>query len=649
MALMERSVGQTALDIVLNALTEIVFFTDGEGTLTFANAPAGERFGLDKYLGVPLFDAPVPVTMSSPDGPSVPPGEHPVRRVLATHQPVTGFKLSVKVGDDRFWYVMNTVPLWEGGRFAGTASVLHDVTIATRLETELADHAARLEAIVNLVNDSVFVIGADGKLLFANAVGQELLGLPDNVGLEERARRLQLRDVDDVPVPPAMFPSSRALAGATLSAAPYGITDARGEFRRVVAGAHPLRRPDGSVYAALVTMHDITDELRGREELEAAREAAEEANRLKDEFMAALSHELRAPLQPILGWTEVLRRHRNLDAVTAQALDVIGRNIRQQVRLVDDLLDLSRIVHGKLALRLETFDIREQIRAAAESFEGAATQKNVRLRVSLPEELVLMWGDAARIHQIATNLISNAVKFTPAGGQVAVQLVAGGAQALLEVEDTGEGIAPDDLAVIFEPFRQAGGSSRRGGLGLGLNLARRLTELHGGSVEVFSEGLGYGSRFQVRLPLAPRPTEPAAAPAPAGRLLENRTILVIDDNSDTREVLKYMLEVEGARVETADGGRAGVRTARRFRPQIVLCDVGLPDIDGLEVARRVRRVADLRGARLIALTGYGQAEDVRQALEAGFEAHLTKPINLDQLLTLLAGREVDREETPPVE
>jgi CheY-like chemotaxis protein len=168
-------------------------------------------------------------------------------------------------------------------------------------------------------------------------------------------------------------------------------------------------------------------------------------------------------------------------------------------------------------------------------------------------------------------------------------------------------------------------------------------------VEVFSEGLGYGSRFQVRLPLAPRPTEPAAAPAPAGRLLENRTILVIDDNSDTREVLKYMLEVEGARVETADGGRAGVRTARRFRPQIVLCDVGLPDIDGLEVARRVRRVADLRGARLIALTGYGQAEDVRQALEAGFEAHLTKPINLDQLLTLLAGREVDREETPPVE
>jgi two-component system CheB/CheR fusion protein len=333
----------------------------------------------------------------------------------------------------------------------------------------------------------------------------------------------------------------------------------------------------------------------------------------------------------------VLRRHGNHDAITTQALEAIRRNIRQQVRLVDDLLDLSRIVHGKLALRYETFDLREQVRAAAEPFEEAAALKRVRLTLSLPAEPVLMWGDGTRVQQIATNLISNAVKFTPAGGAVTVQLVAGETQALLEVEDSGEGIAADDLAVIFEAFRQAGGSRRRGGLGIGLDLVRRLTELHGGTVEAFSEGTGYGARFSVTLPLGnpqPRVEGPQVAP---GRRLDRRHILIIEDNGDTREVMRYMLQAEGAQVETAETGQDGVRRAMELSPEIVLCDIGLPDIDGLEIARRLR----LRAApemRLIALSGYGQPEDVQHAIDAGFNAHLTKPINLDELLSLLSGR-----------
>jgi CheY-like chemotaxis protein len=385
-----------------------------------------------------------------------------------------------------------------------------------------------------------------------------------------------------------------------------------------------------------VTLKDVTDDVRIRAELEHAREAAEEANRLKDEFIAALSHELRTPLQPILGWTEVLRRHGSLDDVTAQALEAIRRNIRQQVRLVDDLLDLSRIVHGKLSLRYETFDLRETVRAAAEPFDETAMLKRVRLTVSLPAEPALMWGDGARVQQIASNLMSNAVKFTRGGGHINVQLVVGETEALLEVEDDGEGIAPEDLPVIFEAFRQGGPGRRRGGLGIGLDLVKRLAELHGGTVHAFSDGIGYGARFVVRLPLG-KHSKPSVVPAETvARRLDRLQILVVEDNVDTREVMKYMLECEGAEVVTAETGHEAVRVAQMFGPNVVLCDIGLPDIDGMEVARRIRRQGGHERMRLIALTGYGQPEDVQRALDAGFEAHLTKPINLDQLLGLLA-------------
>jgi signal transduction histidine kinase len=630
------SVGRSAFDALLDALAEVVLFTDADGTLTFVNARGVESLGLDKHVGARLADRLDSLALVGVDGRPLSRAEHPVLRTLDTGQPTTGVRLGVVAADgEQRWYTMNTVPLRQGERLVGTASVLHDVTVASRLEAALADHAARLEAIVNLVSDGVFVIGADGRLLYANAVGEALLGLPLHVDAAERAARLGVATVDGRTVHPENFPSARALAGATVTGVEYVVRGADDAPRHVVTGAHPLRRPDGTIYAALVTMREVTEEVRVRAELEAAREAAEEANRLKDQFIAALSHELRAPLQPILGWAEVLRRHGTLDAVTQQALDVIRRNIRQQVRLVDDLLDLSRIGHGKLALRMERFDLREQVRAALEPFEEAATQKRVRLSITLPPEPLLMWGDGARLHQVVTNLVSNAVKFTAAGGQVAVTLIAAPDEAWLEVEDTGEGIAGEDLAVIFEPFRQ-GGAGRRGGLGLGLSLVRQLTEMHGGSVEAASEGPGYGARFRVRLPRAAVPTPPAVAPLPGGRRLDRVDILVVEDNADTREVLRYMLEVEGARVETAETGQDAVETAVRRAPRIVLCDVGLPDIDGLEVARRLRRQAGLEGIRLIALTGYGQAEDVRQAMEAGFDAHLTKPINFDQLLALLA-------------
>jgi len=627
----------------LDALVEPVLMTDADGRLTFANATAAHLFGAEKHIGCPVTELIARFPARTPDGVALPPSLHPIARAVAQRQAVIGAELTFELETGTVTYLVNTVPLREAGA-GGTVAVFHDVTAARRLEREAAEHAARLEALVDVVDEGIHIIDADGRTLFVNALGRDLLGDPaiESMSAAGRARALHVTEVDGRPIPGDGLPSSRALRGETVVSVELLMRHPQRGVRRMRVTAHPLRRPGGRTYAVVVAWKDVTAEHQAVAELKMARQAAEDASRLKDEFIAALSHELRTPLQPILGWTEVLRRHPALDDATARGLEAIHRNVRHQVRLVDDLLDLSRIVHGKLALRVEAFDLREQVRVAAESFEESASLKRVRLSADLPPAAVPMWGDAERVHQIVANLVANALKFTPSGGRVEVSLALRADSAVIEVADTGEGIAVADLAIIWEPFRQGRHTPRRGGLGIGLDLVRRLTELHGGRVAVTSDGPGRGARFRVELPLT-RPPAPATGPAgSAPRRLAGRTVLVIEDNADTRDVLKLMLELEGAEVATAESGEDGVRAADQRRPEFVLCDIGLPDIDGMEVARRLRAHRHLRGVRCIALTGYGQAEDVRQAIESGFDAHLTKPINLDQLLALLVGeRSVD--------
>ena len=626
----------TILGAVLDALVEPVLVTDADGRLMFANATAARTLGAARDVGRPVGELLDRHPARTPDGGQLASALHPIRRALAQQQAVIGAELTLELEGRSAIFLVNTVPLRDAdARFTGTVSVFHDVTGARQLEREAAEHAAQLTTVVDLVNEGIFIVDGEGALLFTNGLGGDLLGdMPRDEAPAARVKRFDLREVDGTPLAPARLPSVRALRGETVPATNLLVGRADGSTRRVEVRAHPLRR-DGGIYAAVITWRDITEETRALGELQAARAAAEEANQLKDDFIAALSHELRTPLQPILGWTEVLRRRGKLDDVTTRAMEVVHRNIRQQVRLVDDLLDLSRILHGKFMLRFETFDLRDQVRGAVEAFEESAALKRVRLASTLPDAAVSMWGDPARVHQIVSNLIANALKFTAAGGRIGVRLEARERRAVIEVDDSGEGIAATDLSIIFEPFRQGQQSTRRGGLGIGLDLVRRLAEMHGGSVTVASAGLGHGARFRVELPLS-RPEAVASAPAASGRpRLERLSILVIEDNADTRDVLKLMLEVEGASVETAENGEQGLRAAERLRPDIVLCDIGLPDIDGFEVARRIRARTDLAVSRLIALTGYGQAEDMRQAIKAGFDAHLTKPVNLDQLMALL--------------
>jgi signal transduction histidine kinase/CheY-like chemotaxis protein len=624
------------LGAVLDALVEPVIVVGPDGVVQLANVAAVQVLGAERDVGHPIGDLLARLSARTPDGAPLPPALHPIVRALAQRQAIIGAELSLDVDGRALTCLVNAVPLAAGG--GGVLAVFHDITEAAHLEREVARQSARLSAIVQLVDEGILVVDGDSRLVFMNEACRRILDFREGMTLDERVRHRPMLDLDGLRVPPSDYPSARTLRGEPVIDLPMVFDHPVTGRRQLLASAHPLRRPDGVVEAVLITWKDVTESERARADLEAARVAAEGASRLKDQFIAALSHELRTPLQPILGWTEVLRRHGSLDELTARALEAIHRNIRQQVRLVDDLLDLSRIVHGKLTLRFEAVDLRDPVRNAIESFEEAVELKRLELRTTLPAEPVPLWGDSARLQQITGNLISNALKFTPADGRVSVRLAIEREQAVLEIEDTGEGIATEDLPVIFDAFRQ-GRETRIGGLGIGLDLVRRLTELHGGSVRATSDGVGRGARFCVALPLAGvRRALFEGDARPPGRLGQ-RSVLVVEDDDDTRAVLRYMLETEGAHVEAARNGGEGVRAAEQLHPEIILCDIGLPDIDGMEVARRLRAAPGLAGVRLIALTGYGQAEDVRQALDAGFDAHVTKPVNIDQLMALLAARD----------
>jgi PAS domain S-box-containing protein len=360
-----------------------------------------------------------------------------------------------------------------------------------------------------------------------------------------------------------------------------------------------------------------------------------EANRSKDEFLATLSHELRNPLGAITTAVAGLeRRERGADAATARLRQIIHRQTRHLARLVDDLLDVARATAGKIALERRAVDLSETaagcVGALRES--GRARQH----RVSFKGEAVIVNADATRLVQIVTNMLDNAVKFTPSGGTIDVVVFREGQDAVVRVSDSGIGIDSKTLPRVFDLFAQAEQPMHRsaGGLGIGLTLSRRLVEMHGGTMTAASEGHGHGAVFTVRLPVdVAGPPPPVAISRTEER---SRTILIVEDNDDAREALHLLLESVGHRVLTAGDGRHGLDLALHHRPDVVLIDLGLPELDGYEVARAIRRSATGATVKLIAITGYGQAEDLRRSKDAGFDEHVVKPVSESVLSRLLS-------------
>lgn len=354
----------------------------------------------------------------------------------------------------------------------------------------------------------------------------------------------------------------------------------------------------------------------------------------RDQFLAMLGHELRNPLGAILMANHLLENARNGELERARA--TIGRQGRHLARLVDDLLDVARVTSGKIVLRPKPLDLSEVVRRLLLSFESRIRDHHLSAELTMPPEPLIIDGDSDRIEQVVSNLINNAIKYTPAG-KIQLQLGREGSNAVLRVRDTGVGIEPELIGRIFELFAQAEATLDRsqGGMGLGLTMVRSLVELHGGQVVAHSEGHGRGSEFVVTLPLSKSELGTELGPSAQPEITRRRNVLVIEDNPDNREMLCGMLQSFGHSVNAAADGPVGVERAAELHPDAVVVDLGLPGIDGFEVARRIRKVLG-QEVLLLAVTGYGQPEDCRRALEAGFNVHLTKPVDIEQIRRLLA-------------
>ena len=392
--------------------------------------------------------------------------------------------------------------------------------------------------------------------------------------------------------------------------------------------------------AYLVSLRDITELKRAEAERIQLLEQAQAANRAKDEFLAVLSHELRTPLNPILGWTQLLQNRQLNEAQTEKALAIIERNANLQVQLIDDLLDVSRIIQGRLKLQNSPINLKTVIANALETVQLAAQAKSIQIQTHLAP-VGLVQGDPTRLQQIIWNLLSNAIKFTPASGCVEVRLAAIGTDVQIQISDTGQGIASQFLPYVFDYFRQADSATTRsfGGLGLGLAIVRQLVELHGGSVTADSPGIGKGATFTVTLPMLASQgetsaREPAATAQPN---LAGVRVLVVDDEADTRDLLVFVLEPVGMVVKTAASAAEALKLIELFRPQLLISDIGMPGMDGYELIRAIRALPlQQSGIPALSLSAFSSDSDRQRSLEAGFNEHLTKPTDLERLVSIIA-------------
>src|SRR5712692_257755 len=525
--------------------------------------------------------------------------------------------------------------------------------VARVISTLEAKLEQRLRSLTDLMPLCLWVAQPDGKVYYTNEVWQSYSGLtPDqstDLGLtavhpEDRERvRLGCRNA--------------VQQGAHFEMEYRLRRRSDGVYRWHLGRAMPERDEQKRILSWIITATDIDDLKRVQQErsdlLEAERKARREsevANRTKDEFLASVSHELRTPLNAILGWARMLRSGMIETPKVEHALEIIERNAQAQKELIEDILDVSRIINGKLRLQTRRISWPMIVSAALDTVRPAAEAKQIQLEPVFEEEELEAAGDPDRLQQVIWNLLSNAIKFTPSGGQVRVQLRLVEGEVEVQVSDNGRGISADFLPYVFNSFRQADSVSTRihGGLGLGLTIVRHLVELHGGTVVAASPGEGLGATFTVRLPRRliredlPEPSWLVPENIEAGKSLDIRLdgvrVLFVDDQPDARELVKELLELHGASVTVAETADEALQALRQRKIHVLLSDIGLPLVDGYELIRKVRELPVDCGGRIpaVAVTGFARAEDSQRALSEGFQNHLSKPIEPMELVQLVA-------------
>ena len=529
------------------------------------------------------------------------------------------------------------------GRVIGAIGILRDMR-------ELDQARAYAESLIKNAPDPVFVSDLEGKILQANDAVSHLLGFRQDEVVEQSVSRFLGLD------------ETREFVAALREVVEHGVSrnvrlhprSASGEVISTTLNASALRDADGAVIGAIGILRDMRAYEQVLHDLEESRRELRDADQAKDRFLAVVSHELRTPLTAMLGWVRLLTTGMLDDATSARALPVIERNTKLLAQLIDDLLDVSRIVAGKLRLEVGPVDLVAVIESAIEAVQGLADAKSIGLKAVLDPSAGSVAGDPGRLQQVVCNLLANAIKFTPSRGRIDLRLERAGSRARLTVRDTGRGISQDLLPHIFDRFRQDERARRSGGLGLGLTIVRHIIELHDGSVRAESDGEGRGATLVVELPLPVDDVRPASKPAAVYRRLDSassrlinlagRRILVVDDEADARDLLAQIFSQAGADVTVVASADEALATLRRWRPDVLVSDIGMPGDDGYALIRKVRALGPEEGSqvRALALTAYARSEDRALALEAGFHTHVAKPVDPLELTALIAGLAPER-------
>lgn len=619
-----------------NSIHQIIWVTDGNGQHQFANDRWQDYCGMDFLEAAEHWES-----LVHPDDQEQCRINWEIARRDRTPYLVE-FRFRRRDGAHR-WHITHGVPVFDAmgqnEQWIATITDIHDRKLA---ETALTESEARYRALAEMIPQFVWVTTAAGQNEYVNRQFCEYTGKSEAELLQ--FDWLEIIHPDDRDLTRERWMS--AVRDGEFYEIEYRFRRFDGRYRWFLGQGQPLKNKQGQIVRWFGTCTDIHDQKQIEieraqllAEAQTARSQAEAASRMKDEFLAIVSHELRSPLNAMLGWSKLLRAGKLDESMREKALQVIERNAEAQTQLIEDLLDISRIIRGKVRLNLAPVNLAQVIDSAIDTVRPSADIKQIHLESRVQTDRAIVSGDLDRLQQVIWNLLTNAVKFTPEAGTVKVDLTQTDTHAQIRVIDTGKGISPEFLPYVFDRFRQAENVTTRttGGLGLGLAIVRSLTELHGGTVQVESPGEGQGSTFIVELPLLEgiryrRETGTSPMSIADVASLEGVRVLVVDDELDTREFLVAALEISGAIVAAAGSSREAIQKIEQFRPTVLLSDIGMPNEDGYALIQKVRSLAQGGTIPAIALTAFARPEDRISAIESGFQMHLSKPIEPDRLV-----------------
>lgn len=672
--------GEEQVRLLLNSTAEAVYGIDLDGRCTFCNPACLRMLGygkIDDLLSGKMHEL---IHHTRPDGTAYPATECQIHRSIRQGRGVhRESEVLWRADGSSFPAEYWSYPIRRGQEVLGAVVSFFDITERKKaeealraahreLENRVAERTSALtaaneflRALLENIQDGIVACDAEGVLTLFNSATRKFHGLPEagpepSLPAKQWPEHYYLRGADgQTPMKAEEVPLYRALQGELVRDAQLVIAPPNAPPRTLLASGQAFYDGEGRKLGAVVSMYDITERQRAEEALRRAHEeleqrvkertaelahanaALQDAHRRKDEFLAALAHELRNPLAPIRSGLDLLAIDGTGNGEIAQ---LMKGQLEHLVRLVDDLLDVARIMRGKVQLRRETVELSVAIDRAVEMARPLIESRRQHLLVSQPPEAIWLSADPVRLTQVLSNLLNNAAKYTEPGGRIELVGYRRDAQAIVEVRDSGIGIDPNFLPHVFELFAQADQSLDRaqGGLGVGLALVHRLVEMHDGTVAAHSEGRGRGSHFIIHLPVlvsntASPPTPALSTPEP----IASRRILVVDDSVAAGKILSLLLAKLGDHLATVvHDGPTALAAAEEHRPELVFLDIGLPELDGYEVAKRLRAMPQFQETLLVALTGYGQAEDRRKSREAGFDEHLVKPPSVEDLRRILA-------------